>query len=70
MRKPPRLVARTLAVTFITVAVPLSVAFTILMVEARSRVRTTEIEKLRSAERAFTALDARRQQELVQLRMV
>ena len=63
MRRPPRLVARTLAVTFITVAIILSVVFIVLMVDARDRVRAAEIEKLSVAERVFTALEARRQQE-------
>ncbi|MBI3049470.1 MAG: HD-GYP domain-containing protein [Acidobacteria bacterium] len=63
MKKPPRLVARTLAVTFITSAAILSVVFTVLTVDARDRVRAAEIEKLRVAERVFTALEARRQQE-------
>lgn len=63
MRQPPRLVARTLAVTFITVAIILSLVFIVLIVEARDRVRASEIEKLSVAERVFTALEARRQQE-------
>ena len=63
MRKPPRLVAHTLAVTFITVAIILSVVFVVLMVEARDRVRNVEIDKLRVAEQVFTGLEARRQQE-------
>jgi putative nucleotidyltransferase with HDIG domain len=63
MRRPPRLVARTLAVTFITVAIILSVVFIVLVVDARDRVRTAEIEKLSVAERVFTALETRRQQE-------
>jgi len=63
MRRPPRLVARTLTVTFITVAVILSIVFIVLTVDARDRVRTSEVEKLRVAERVFTALEARRQQE-------
>ncbi|MBI4886745.1 MAG: HD domain-containing protein [Acidobacteria bacterium] len=63
MKKPPRLVARTLAVTFITVAIILLVVFTVLTVDARDRVRASEIEKLRVAEQVFTALEARRQQE-------
>jgi putative nucleotidyltransferase with HDIG domain len=61
--RPPRLVARTLAVAFVTVAVILSVVFIVLMVDARDRVRATEIEKLGVAERVFTSLEARRQQE-------
>jgi putative nucleotidyltransferase with HDIG domain len=63
VRRPPRLVARTLAVTFITVAIILSVVFTVLMVDARDRVRAAEIEKLSVAEKVFTGLEARRQQE-------
>ena len=63
MRRPPRLVARTLAVTFVTVAVILSIVFIVLTVDARDRVRTAEVEKLRVAERVFTALEARREQE-------
>jgi putative nucleotidyltransferase with HDIG domain len=61
--RPPRLVARTLTVAFVTVAVILSVVFIVLMVDARDRVRATEIEKLGVAERVFTSLEARRQQE-------
>jgi len=63
VRRPPRLVARTLTVTFVTVAIILSVVFIVLMVDARDRVRAAEVEKLSVAEKVFTALDARRQQE-------
>jgi len=62
-RRPPRLIARTLAVTFVTVAVILSVVFTVLTVDVRERVRTSETDKLRVAERVFSALEDRRQQE-------
>jgi len=61
--RPPRLVARTLAVAFITVAVILTVVFLVLMVDARDRVRAAEIDKLGVAERVFTAIERRRQQE-------
>jgi len=61
-RRPPRLIARTLAVTFVTVAVILSVVFTVLTVDVRERVRTSETDKLRVAERVFSALEDRRQQ--------
>jgi putative nucleotidyltransferase with HDIG domain len=63
VRTPPRLVARTLAVTFVTVAVILSVVFIILTVEVRDRVRAAETEKLQVSERMFTALETRRQQD-------
>jgi putative nucleotidyltransferase with HDIG domain len=62
-KAPPRLVARTLTVTFITVAVILSVVFIVLTVDVRDRVRNAESEKLLVSERVFTALEARRQQE-------
>lgn len=63
MRRPPRLIARTLAVTFTTVAIILSLVFIVLMVDARDRVRASEVEKLSVAEKVFTTLEARRQQE-------
>lgn len=63
MKKPPRLIVRTLTVVFVTVAVILSIVFMILMVDTRERVRAAEIEKLRVAEQVFTSLEARRQQE-------
>jgi hypothetical protein len=44
MKRPPRLIARTLTVTFVTVAIILSVVFTVLVVDARDRVRSTEID--------------------------
>jgi len=50
-------------VTFGTVAVILSVVFIVLMVEARDRVRATEVEKLSLAERIFTTLEVRRERE-------
>jgi HD-GYP domain-containing protein (c-di-GMP phosphodiesterase class II) len=63
VKRPPRLIARTLAVTFTTVAIILSLVFIVLMVDARDRVRASEVEKLTVAEKVFTTLDARRQQE-------
>lgn len=49
--------------TFVTVAVILSVVFVVLTLEVRSRVRATEIGRLSLTERIFTTLEARRQQE-------
>ena len=62
MKSPPRLALRTLAVTFVTVAVILSVVFIVLMVDARERVRTAEIEQLRVSEAVFRGLENRHQQ--------
>jgi putative nucleotidyltransferase with HDIG domain len=63
VKRPPRLVARTLGVTFITVAVILSVVFTVLLVDARDRVRAAETEKLQVGERAFSRFEAQRQRD-------
>ena len=59
MRRPPRLITRTLAVTFVAVAIILTVVFVVLMIDARDRVRHAETEKLQVGERMFTALEAR-----------
>lgn len=63
MKAPPRLVARTLAVTFVTVAIILSLVFLVLTLDVRDRVRAAETEKLLLSEKMFTALETRRQQE-------
>jgi putative nucleotidyltransferase with HDIG domain len=62
-RRPPTLLARTLAVTFATDAVMLAVVFIILTIETHDRVRAGEIERLQVSERMFTALEARRQRD-------
>jgi putative nucleotidyltransferase with HDIG domain len=61
MRAPPGLAVRTLAVTFVTVAVILSVVFIVLTLDARERVRTAEIEQLRVSEAVFRGLEDRHQ---------
>jgi len=63
VKAPPRLIARTLAVTFVTVAVILSVVFIVLTLETRERVRTSEIEKLAASEAVYKGLEERRQQD-------
>jgi putative nucleotidyltransferase with HDIG domain len=63
VRRPPRLVARTLAVTFFTVAAVLAVVFIVLIVDARERVRAAESEKLQVSEQVFSGLEAIRQRE-------
>ena len=46
--------------TFVTVAVILSIVFVVLTLEARSRVRAAELGRLSLTERIFTTLEARR----------
>ncbi len=66
MRKtPPGLLARTLTVTFVTVAVILTVVFVVITFDVRDRVRAAETEKLRVSENVFTALESKRQQDQV-----
>jgi putative nucleotidyltransferase with HDIG domain len=61
--RPPRLVARTLAVTFLTVAAILAVVFIVLIADARARVRTSETEKLQVGGQVFSMVEATRQRE-------
>ena len=65
MKTPPRLIARTLTVIFAMVAVILTVAFIVITLDVRDRVRAAETEKLRVSENVFTALETKRQQDQV-----
>ena len=65
MKTPPRLLARTLTVTFATVAAILTVIFVVITLDVRDRVRAAETEKLRVSENVFTALETKRQQDQV-----
>jgi putative nucleotidyltransferase with HDIG domain len=60
---PPRLIVRAIAVTFVTVAVLLTVIFVVVTVDARERVRASETEKIQMSERMFTALERQREQD-------
>jgi putative nucleotidyltransferase with HDIG domain len=59
-RRPPGLAAKTVAVTFITVAVILSIVFIVLVVDARDRMRDAETDKLDISSRVFSAFETRR----------
>jgi putative nucleotidyltransferase with HDIG domain len=50
-------------VTFITVAVILSIVFIVLVVDARDRMREAETDKLEISSRVFTAFEARRDKD-------
>ena len=63
MRRPPGLAARTVAVTFITVAIILSIVFIVLVVDARDRMRDSETAKLEISSQVFTAFETRREQD-------
>jgi putative nucleotidyltransferase with HDIG domain len=65
VKTPPRLVARTVTVTFAMVAVILTVVFVVITLDARDRVRAAETDKLRVSENVFSALETKRQQDQV-----
>ena len=46
MKRPPGLAAKTVAVTFVTVAIILTIVFIVLIVDARDRMRDAETAKL------------------------
>ena len=52
-------------VTFVTVAVILTVVFVVITLDVRDRVRAAETDKLRVSENVFTALETKRQQDQV-----
>ena len=63
-RQPPRLLGKTLTVTFVTVALLLVAVFVVVMVSVRQQVRQTVVDNLESSQRLFAALETRRQGEL------
>ena len=64
-RRPPRLVVKTLAVTFGTVFLLLVVVFIVVTVSVRDQVRQAVGTNLASSQRLFATLETRRQHELV-----
>jgi putative nucleotidyltransferase with HDIG domain len=64
-RRPPRLVVKTLSVTFITVFLVLAVVFIVVTVMVRSQVRQSVTANLEASQRMFAALETRRQRDLV-----
>jgi putative nucleotidyltransferase with HDIG domain len=63
VKRPPGLAARTVAVTFVTVAIILTIVFIVLIVDARDRMRDAETAKLEASSRIFTAFEARRDRD-------
>jgi putative nucleotidyltransferase with HDIG domain len=63
-RRPPRLLVKTLAVTFATVALLLVAVFVVVTFIVRDQVRQTVSSNLESSQRVFGAIEARRQREL------
>ena len=63
-KAPPRLLVKTLAVTFLTVSVLLVIVFAFVTMRARNQVRESVIGNLESTQRLFAALEQRWQREL------
>ena len=63
--RPPRLLVRTLAVTFITVAVLLAMVFSVVWFSTRKQVRESVAANLSGSQRVFSALETRRQREMI-----
>ena len=64
-RRPPRLVVKMLAVTFLMVFLLLAVVFVVVYVSVRDQVRQSVTTSLESSQRMFAALETWRQRELV-----
>jgi putative nucleotidyltransferase with HDIG domain len=64
-RQPPRLVVKTLAVTFGMVFLLLAIVFIVVTFSIRDQVRQTVTGNLESSQRLFAALETRQQHELV-----
>ena len=63
MRRPPGLAAKTVAVTFATVVIILTIVFIVLIVEARDRMRDVETAKLEASSRIFNLFEERRDKD-------
>jgi putative nucleotidyltransferase with HDIG domain len=63
-RRPPRLLVKTLTVTFVTVALLLVVVFVFVTLSVRGQVRQSVTATLESSQRLFAALETRRQKEM------
>ena len=63
LRRPPRLVVRTLIATFFAIAVVLIAAFLTLTIETRMRVTQEVAANLDASQRVFATIETRRQRE-------
>jgi putative nucleotidyltransferase with HDIG domain len=63
-RPAPRLVARALTASFLTVALILTAVFVLVSVEVRQRVRTSVEHNLDAAQQAFAQMESRREHEM------
>lgn len=64
-RRPPRLLVKTLTVTFGTVAVLLLFVFAVVIVTMRGQVRRSVAANLEASQRTFGAIESREQREML-----
>jgi putative nucleotidyltransferase with HDIG domain len=64
-RRPPRLLVKTLTVTFVTAAVLLLFVFAVVTVTVRGQVRRSVAANLEASQRIFGAIESREQRELL-----
>jgi putative nucleotidyltransferase with HDIG domain len=64
-RRPPRLLVKTLTVTFVTAAVLLLLVFGVVTVTVRSQVRRAVAANLEASQRLFGAIESREQREML-----
>jgi putative nucleotidyltransferase with HDIG domain len=64
-RQPPRLLVRTLAVTFVTAALLLLFVFAVVTVTVRGQVRRAVAANLEASQRIFGAIESREQREML-----
>lgn len=63
-RRPPRLIVKTLGVTFLAVALLLAATFAVVIVRVRDQVRAGVAANLESSQRMFAAIESRERHEL------
>ena len=63
-KRPPRLLVKTLAVTFVSVALLLVGVFVVVIFNVRDQVRQSVAANLESGQRIFAAVESRREREL------
>lgn len=63
-RRPPRLLVKTLAVTFVTAALLIFVVFVVVTVSVRGQVRRSVTANLEASQRMFSAIESREQREM------
>jgi putative nucleotidyltransferase with HDIG domain len=65
VRQPPRLVARALGASFLTVALILIAVFALIGFDVRQRVRQTVTDNLDAGQQLFARVERQRQQDLI-----